>query len=313
MEGGADGAGPKPAKPAANERLRNYVRDRPAGEIRCPDGTPVVGPQEPQWKGRNKPRHQDRRWAAAWSPEQISNRLKADFPDDDSMRISHEAACQALCIQGRGALKREPVACLRTGRALRVLRARSRQRASGHVTPEVMISERPAEAEDRAVPGHWEGDLIIGTGRSAIGTLVERTARFTMLLHLPRLDGYGVEPQVKNGPTPAGRGTEAVKAAITGAITTLPEQLRRSLTWDRGKEPVRHAQPASTPGCRSTSPTRTAPGNGTRTKTPTDCCASTSPRAQTCRDGMPTNSRPLLSHSTTDPAKPSVGRHLPKP
>jgi IS30 family transposase len=158
------------------------------------------------------------------------------------MRISHEAIYQALCIQGRGALKRELVACLRTGRALRVPRARSRQNASGHVTSDVMISERPAEADDRAVPGHWEGDLIIGTGRSAIGTLVERTTRFTMLLHLPRMDGYGVEPRVKNGPALAGRGAEAVKDAIIGTITTLPEQLRRSLTWDRGKELAQHAQ-----------------------------------------------------------------------
>jgi IS30 family transposase len=96
--------------------------------------------------------------ARAWSPEQISNRLKVDFPDDESMRISHEAIYQALYIQSRGALKRELVACLRTGRALRVPRARARQRAQGHVTPEVMISERPAEVDDRAVPGHWEGD-----------------------------------------------------------------------------------------------------------------------------------------------------------
>ena len=107
-------------------------------------------------------------------------------------------------MQGRGALKRELVACLRTGRALRVPRSRTRQRPGGHVTPEVMISERPAEAEDRAVPGHWEGDLIIGTDRSAIGTLVERTTRFTMLVHLPRLDGWGVEPRVKNGPALGG-------------------------------------------------------------------------------------------------------------
>jgi IS30 family transposase len=108
------------------------------------------------------------------------------------MRISHEAIYQALFIQGRGALKRELVACLRTGRALRVPRARARQRRDGMVTPEVMISERPAEADDRAVPGHWEGDLIIGLNKSAIGTLVERTTRFTMLLHLPRMEGYGV-------------------------------------------------------------------------------------------------------------------------
>jgi IS30 family transposase len=158
------------------------------------------------------------------------------------MRISHEAIYQALYVQGRGALKRELVACLRTGRALRVPRARARRRPGGHVTPEVMISERPAEAEDRAVPGHWEGDLIIGLNRSAIGTLVERTTRFTMLLHLPRMDGYGVEPRVHNGPALAGRGAEAVKGAIAATITTLPEHLRRSLTWDRGKELAQHAQ-----------------------------------------------------------------------
>ncbi|KAK1177980.1 IS30 family transposase [Streptomyces sp. NBS 14/10] len=233
---------PKTPKLVANARLREYVQDRLAGQIQLSDGTAAAGPQTPQWKGRNKPRRQDRRWATSWSPEQISHRLRADFPDDDSMRISHEAIYQALYIQGRGALKRELVTCLRTGRALRVPRARSRQRAGGHVTPEVMISERPAEAEDRAVPGHWEGDLIIGTGRSAIGTLVERTTRFTMLLHLPRMDGYGVEPRVKNGPALAGRGAEAVKDAIATTITTLPGQLRRSLTWDRGKELAQHAQ-----------------------------------------------------------------------
>jgi IS30 family transposase len=233
---------PKAPKLVADKRLRDYVQDRLAGEVRRPDGTQVAGPPTPRWRGRNKPRREDRRWAMAWSPEQIANRLKADFPDDESMRISHEAIYQALYIQGRGALKRELVACLRTGRALRVPRARSRRRASGHVTPQVMISERPAGAEDRAVPGHWEGDLIIGTGKSAIGTLVERTTRFTMLLHLPRMEGFGVEPRAKNGPALAGLGAEAVRDAITATITTLPEQLRRSLTWDRGKELAQHAQ-----------------------------------------------------------------------
>jgi IS30 family transposase len=168
--------------------------------------------------------------------------LRVDFPDDESMRISHEAIYQALYVESRGALKRELVACLRTGRALRVPRARARKRPGGHVTPEVMISERPAEVADRAVPGHWEGDLIIGTDRSAIGTLVERTTRFTMLLHLPRMDGYGVEPRVKNGPALAGYGAEAMRDAITARITTLPEQMRRSLTWDRGKELAQHAR-----------------------------------------------------------------------
>ena len=134
-----------------------------------------------------------------------------------------------------GALRRELTACLRTGRALRVPRARTRGRGKTFVRPEIMISERPAEADDRAVPGHWEGDLILGLGSSAIGTLVERTSRFTMLLHLPRLKRYG-EPRAKNGPPLAGHGAEAVRDAIAASITTLPEQLRRSLTWDQGAE-----------------------------------------------------------------------------
>jgi IS30 family transposase len=233
---------PKTAKLVTNDRLREYVQQRLSGQVRHQDGTPVPGPVAAAWKGRNKPRRQDRRWASAWSPQQISHRLRMDFPDDDSMRISHEAIYQSLFIQGRGALKRELVACLRTGRALRVPRARSRQRAAGHVTPEVMISQRPAEVEDRAVPGHWEGDLIIGIDRSAIGTLVERTTRFTMLLHLPRMEGFGVEPRVKNGPALAGHGAEDVRDAIAATIVTLPEQLRRTLTWDRGKELAQHAK-----------------------------------------------------------------------
>jgi IS30 family transposase len=233
---------PRTAKLVADERLREYVQDRLSGQVHRPDGTPVPGPETATWKGRNKPRRQDRRWATAWSPEQISNRLKIDFPDDESMRISHEAIYQALYVQGRGALKRELVACLRTGRALRVPRSRAGQRASGHVTPEVMISERPAEVEDRAVPGHWEGDLIIGTDRSAIGTLVERTTRFTMLIHLPRMEGWGVEPRVKNGPALAGYGAQAMRDALATQMTTMPEQLHRSLTWDRGKELAQHAQ-----------------------------------------------------------------------
>jgi IS30 family transposase len=158
------------------------------------------------------------------------------------MRISHEAIYQALYVQGRGALRRELTACLRTGRALRVPRARSRGRGKSHVTPEIMISERPAEAADRAVPGHWEGDLILGLGSSAIGTLVERTTRFTLLLHLPRLPGHGDGERLKNGPALAGHGAEAVCGAITRTIRTLPQQLRRSLTWDQGSELSLHAQ-----------------------------------------------------------------------
>jgi IS30 family transposase len=178
----------------------------------------------------------------AWSPQQISERLRLDFPGDDTMRISHEAIYQALYVQGRGALKRELTACLRTGRALRVPRARTRGRGKSFITPEILVSERPAEAQDRAVPGHWEGDLILGLGSSAIGTLVERTTRFTMLLHLPSMAGHGDGRREKNGPALAGHGAEAVRDAIAREITTLPQQLRRSLTWDQGAEMAQHAR-----------------------------------------------------------------------
>jgi IS30 family transposase len=232
---------PKVSKLAANDALREYVQDRLSGAIARPDGEPVPGP-EVRFIGRRHGRRQDRRWARAWSPEQIANRLPLDFPDDDSMRISHEAIYQALYVQGRGALRRELVACLRTGRALRVPCARTRGRSKGFVRPEIMISERPAEAGDRAVPGHWEGDLILGLDSSAIGTLVERTTRYLMLLHLPRMNGHGDGPPVKNGPALAGHGAEAVRDAITASIQTLPEQLRRSLTWDQGAEMAEHAR-----------------------------------------------------------------------
>jgi transposase, IS30 family len=231
---------PKIAKLAANDELRRYVQDRLAGLITAPNGTSVPGPAV-RWIGRKHGRRQHRRWAKSWSPEQIANRLRVDFPDDETMRISHEAIYQALFVQGRGVLRRELVACLRTGRALRVPRARAKQRRDDFVAPGVMISARPAAVEDRAVPGHWEGDLIIGLNKSAIGSLVERTTRFTMLLHLPRGEGYGIVPRAKNGPALAGYGAEAVRDAIASTITTLPAELRRSLTWDRGREMAKHA------------------------------------------------------------------------
>ena len=211
---------PKVAKLAENERLRDYVQDRLSGRVCAADGR-VLGPEGPRWQGKNKPHRGDRRWVQAWSPEQIARRLPVDFPDDESMRISHEAIYQALYIEGRGALKRELAACLRSGRALRIPRARVGRRAWDHVTDDVLISERPADVEDRAVPGHWEGDLLIGLQRSAIGSLVERTTRFTMLVHLPREAGYGAV---------------TMKNALAKTMTTLPDQLCRSLTWDRGKE-----------------------------------------------------------------------------
>jgi len=230
---------PKPAKLAVNKALRTYVEDRLAGRIVAPDGSEVEGPAV-HWAGRRHGPRKARRWASAWSPQQISQRLRLDFPDDGSMRISHEAIYQALYIQGRGALRRELTACLRTGRALRVPRERSRSRGKSFVAPEILISERPAEVADRAVPGHWEGDLILGLRSSAIGTLVERTTRLTLLLHLPPMTDQG--PRTKNGPALAGHGAEAVRAAIVEAMVSFPEQLRKSLTWDQGAEMAQHTR-----------------------------------------------------------------------
>lgn len=158
------------------------------------------------------------------SPEQISNRLKVDHPDDESMRVSHETIYQALYFQARGGLKREVQAALRTGRAVRKPQARGVRRAR-FIDEMIMISDRPAYIADRAVPGHWEGDLIIGKNSgSAIGTLVERTTRYVMLLHLPeRHDALTVRDQ------------------LVAAMNTLPQHLRGSLTWDQGSELAAHA------------------------------------------------------------------------
>jgi len=183
---------PKVSKLARCEALRDYVQNK------------LGGPQR-------------------WSPEQIARRVRMDFPDDEGMRVSHEAIYQALYVQGRGGLRRELSVCLRTGRALRWPRRRVDSRHS-RLKNMVMISERPAEAADRAVPGHWEGDLILGkNSASAIGTLVERTTRFAMLLHLP-----------------GGHRAEAVRDVIAATILTLPAHLRRSFTWDQVLELLEH-------------------------------------------------------------------------
>jgi hypothetical protein len=179
---------PKPVKLVESPALKEYVQKRLSGEVQRADGTVAPGPTTLPCNGRNKPRRQDRRWALARSPEQISNRLPIDFPDDDSMRISHEAIYQTLYVQGRGALTRDLVACLRTGRALRDRHPRRTQ--------------------------HQD----------------------TMLVHLPRMEGYGIIAPTKNGPPLGGYGAVAMKDALTATMSTLPEQLRRSLTWDRGKE-----------------------------------------------------------------------------
>jgi IS30 family transposase len=158
-----------------------------------------------------------------WSPQEISRRLRLEFPDDPMMQLSHETIYQALFVQGRGELRRELHRCLRSGRAER--RPRGRAETRGRIPGKVMISERPAEAEDRAVLGHWEGDLIIGkNGKSAVGTLVERATRYVLLLHLPD-----------------GRSAEQVELAMRTAIGTLPGELFRTITWDQGVEMARHA------------------------------------------------------------------------
>lgn len=232
---------PKISKLTSNPSLHDYVQNRLAGLIATPKGVAFDGPIV-VWKKRRAVHRQSRRWSLAWSPEQIAQRLKVDFPEDPTMRISHEAIYQALYIQGRGALKRELSACLRSGRALRLPRERARNRGKSFLSDALMISERPAEIDDRAVPGHWEGDLILGLGSSSIGTLVERTTRFTMLLHLPRMEGHGKAKSVKNGPALAGHGAQAVRDAISKTIMDLPSHLRRSLTWDQGVEMAQHAQ-----------------------------------------------------------------------
>jgi transposase, IS30 family len=159
-----------------------------------------------------------------WSPEQIAHRLRLEHPDDPMMWVSHETIYQSLFVQGRGALKRELVKCLRSGRAQRRPRGRSGAQRRGQIPDKVMISERPAEVADRAVPGHWEGDLIVGAGhRSAIGTLVERTSRYALLLHLPE-----------------GGTAEAVNTAMAAAVGRLPAELARSVTWDQGTEMSKH-------------------------------------------------------------------------
>jgi transposase, IS30 family len=193
---------------AHDAAFRKARRPKTAKLVACPDLATQVSEWLLEW----------------WSPVQIANRLRSEFPDDPMMWVSHETIYQSLFVQGRGELRRELTRCLRSGRAKR--RPRTRAKATGQLCDMVMISERPAEADDRAVPGHWEGDLIIGKdNRSAVGTLVERATRYVMLLHLPN-----------------GRAASEVRAAMTQAITGLPEHLWRSITWDQGKEMAEHVQ-----------------------------------------------------------------------
>jgi IS30 family transposase len=191
----------------AHQRAREQARRPKTPKLARPQLAARVGAWLQEW----------------WSPVQISRRLRIEFPGDPMMQVSHETIYQALYVQGRGELRRELARCLRTGRAKR--RPHGPDGRSVHIKDMVMISDRPAEADDRAVPGHWEGDLIIGKDcKSAAGTLVERTTRYLMLLHLPD-----------------GRDARLVEQAMQRAITALPAGLARSITWDQGIEMTYHA------------------------------------------------------------------------
>jgi IS30 family transposase len=169
----------------------------------------------------------ERKLEAKWSPQQISAWLALEYPDRPEMQVSHETIYQSLFVQSRGALRKELHSCLRSGRAMRRAKAyvNANHIGQGQLKNMVMISERPAEVKDRAVPGHWEGDLIFGKKMTSIGTLVERHSRYVILLKLPN-----------------GHGAEAVRKAMTKRVLTLPAQLRRSITWDQGKEMAEHVQ-----------------------------------------------------------------------
>ncbi len=193
----------------AHRRARERARRPKATKLSCPRLAAQVTEWLEEW----------------WSPEEIARRLRIEFPDDPRMWVSHETIYQSLFVQGRGELRRELSRCLRTGRARRRPRRRGAE-TRGRIPDMVMISERPGEVEDRAVPGHWEGDLLIGkNGKSAVGTLVERATRYVLLLHLPE-----------------GREAYKVDEAMRHAIAKLPGELFRTITWDQGREMARHAR-----------------------------------------------------------------------
>ncbi len=228
-----------------------------------------------------------------WSPEQISRALRIEFPGDPWRHLVHETIYQAVYRQELGGLRRDLPAVLRTGRRRRKPHRRADARRAGALTGMTMISQRPAAAADRSEAGHWEGDLIAGaSNRSAIATLADRASRFTILVHLPgrRHDA------------------ETVRDALIAALAVLPARLRRSLTWDQGKEMALHGQIAEALGmpvffCDPHSPWQ----RPTNENTYWCCCASTSPRGPTCACMAQTGSLPLPPNSTTGPARPSAG------
>jgi IS30 family transposase len=216
----------------------------------------------------------------------------AGLPSDPVLRVSHETIYLSLFVQSRGALRRELQRCLRTGRAMRYPRAKRLAQGRGQLRDTLHISQRPAEAADRAVPGHWEGDLVFGRRPSAVGTLVERHSRYVLLSSLPQ-----------------GVTAHQVRPALTAAVLRLPEQLRRSLTWDQGREMAERTQFTIDSGvqvyfCDPRSPWQRAP-----TRTPTGCSANTCPRAPTCASSTRLGWMPSPPSSTVALDKPWAFRH----
>ncbi len=228
---------PRPRGPVPGRALRRPAREKLRYQGWHAQACADARARRPK-PGRLARCPQLRRWVQdgleqRWSPQQIARRARVEFPDRPEMWVSHETIYRSLYVQGRGELRRELTRCLRTGRALRRPHRPETSTGSGsRIRDMVMISQRPAEVTDRAVPGHWEGDLIIGkNGRSAIGTLVERATRYVLLLHLPA-----------GGADAEHRRADQVRDAMIDAVAGLPAHLRRSLTWDQGVEMARHRE-----------------------------------------------------------------------
>ena len=299
----------------ANDALREYVQDRLGGVIARPDGELVPGPQV-RWVGRRHGPRKDRRWATSWSPEQISNRLRVDFPHNESMRISHEAIYQALYVQGRGALKRELVACLRTGRALRVPRARTRQRGKklhqprDHDQPTTRRSRRPGSARTlgrRPDPGTAQlrdrGRLLSGPRGSRCCYIFPPMAGHREQQRVPQRTP-SCRPRRSSSP----RRHRRVDHHPTPTTAPLPEPGTKAV------EMAQHAQLRIDADldiyfCDPQS----HHGNVEPTRTPTASSDSTSPKAPTSPDTQEATWTPSLQPSTVDPAKPSTGRPQPRP
>jgi len=262
----------------AHQRARQQARRPKVPKLACPQLAARVAGWLEEW----------------WSPVQIARRLRIEFPGDPMMWVSHETIYQALYVQGRGELRRELARCLRTGRAKR--RSRAREGRAGYIKDMVMISERPAEADDRAVPGHWEGDLLIGKDcRSAVGTLAGRTTRYVLLLHLPH-----------------GRDPHQVQQAMRHAITALPASLARTITWDQGIEMIYHADFTMATGipvyfCDPHSPWQRGPNENTngllRQYLPTGTDLSVHSAADLARIAASLNGRPRKTPGFMKPSE----------